>query len=53
MELSVPDYGGEGRDSPDAVERLTSWVRIEWLGTRHHVHWDHPAEVAARILELA
>jgi pimeloyl-ACP methyl ester carboxylesterase len=39
--------------SPDAVERLPSRVRIEWLGTRHHIHWDHPDEVAARILELA
>ena len=39
--------------SPDAVEGLPARVHIEWLGLRHHIHWDHPDEVAARILELA
>jgi pimeloyl-ACP methyl ester carboxylesterase len=39
--------------SPDAVERLSPRIQVEWLGTRHHIHWDHPDEVAARILELA
>jgi hypothetical protein len=26
---------------------------VEWLGTRHHIHWDHPDDVAARIRELS
>jgi pimeloyl-ACP methyl ester carboxylesterase len=39
--------------SPDAVKRLPSGIRVEWLGLRHHIHWDHPDEVATRILELA
>lgn len=39
--------------SRDAVSGLSSHVRVEWLGLRHHIHWDHPDEVAARILELA
>jgi pimeloyl-ACP methyl ester carboxylesterase len=38
--------------SPDAVKRLSSDIRVEWLGLRHHIHWDHPDEVATRILEL-
>jgi hypothetical protein len=38
---------------PDAVAGLSSRVRVEWLGMRHHIHWDHPDEVAARILGFA
>jgi hypothetical protein len=37
----------------DAVEALSRHVEVEWLGERHHLHWDHPDEVAARLLELA
>jgi pimeloyl-ACP methyl ester carboxylesterase len=37
----------------DAVGRLSPEIQVEWLGTRHHIHWDHPDEVAARITELA
>jgi pimeloyl-ACP methyl ester carboxylesterase len=36
----------------DAI-RLSPRIRVEWLGERHHIHWDHPDEVATRILELA
>lgn len=36
-----------------AVASLPAAIRVEWLGTRHHIHWDHPDEVAARIMELA
>jgi pimeloyl-ACP methyl ester carboxylesterase len=39
--------------SRDAVSGLPPTVRVEWLGTRHHIHWDHPDEVAARIMDLA
>jgi pimeloyl-ACP methyl ester carboxylesterase len=39
--------------SPDAVRSLSPTIRVEWLGTRHHIHWDHPDEVAATIRELA
>jgi pimeloyl-ACP methyl ester carboxylesterase len=39
--------------SEDAVKRLSPRIRVEWLGLRHHIHWDHPDEVTARILELA
>jgi pimeloyl-ACP methyl ester carboxylesterase len=39
--------------SPEAVRHLSPTIRVEWLGTRHHIHWDHPDEVAARIMELA
>jgi pimeloyl-ACP methyl ester carboxylesterase len=39
--------------SRDAARRLPSTIRVEWLGTRHHIHWDHPDEVAARIMEFA
>jgi pimeloyl-ACP methyl ester carboxylesterase len=39
--------------SPEAVSHLAPTIRVEWLGTRHHIHWDHPDEVAARIMELA
>ena len=39
--------------SREAVSRLSPTTRVEWLGTRHHIHWDHPDEVAARIRELA
>jgi pimeloyl-ACP methyl ester carboxylesterase len=37
----------------DAVAGLEPSIRVEWLGSRHHIHWDHPHEVAARILEFA
>jgi pimeloyl-ACP methyl ester carboxylesterase len=36
---------------PDAVTGLSPKVRVEWLGARHHIHWDHPDEVAKRIEE--
>ena len=39
--------------SPEAVSQLSPAIRVEWLGTRHHIHWDHPDEVAATIRELA
>ena len=39
--------------SPEAVSTLSPTIRVEWLGTRHHIHWDHPGEVAATIEELA
>jgi pimeloyl-ACP methyl ester carboxylesterase len=39
--------------NPDALTGLSPRVRVEWLGTRHHIHWDHPDEVAATIAELA
>jgi pimeloyl-ACP methyl ester carboxylesterase len=38
---------------PDAVDGLSPAIRVDWLGTRHHIHWDHPDEVAARVMELA
>jgi pimeloyl-ACP methyl ester carboxylesterase len=37
----------------DAVADVASHIRVEWLGERHHLHWDHPDAVADRILELA
>jgi pimeloyl-ACP methyl ester carboxylesterase len=37
----------------DAVARLPSRIRVEWIGERHHLHWDHPDEVATRIAEFA
>jgi pimeloyl-ACP methyl ester carboxylesterase len=39
--------------SPDAVADLPPDVRVVWLGRRHHIHWDHPGEVAAEIRRLA
>lgn len=39
--------------SREAVSHLSPTIRVEWLGTRHHIHWDHPDEVAARIRELS
>jgi pimeloyl-ACP methyl ester carboxylesterase len=39
--------------SPEAVSHLSPTIRVEWLGARHHIHWDHPDEVAAWIRELA
>lgn len=36
-----------------AVASLPDAVRVAWLGTRHHIHWDYPEEVAATIMELA
>lgn len=37
----------------EAVAELPPRIRVEWLGRRHHLHWDHPDAVAARILEFA
>jgi pimeloyl-ACP methyl ester carboxylesterase len=37
----------------EAVAGLPSRIRVEWIGERHHLHWDQPDEVAARILDFA
>jgi pimeloyl-ACP methyl ester carboxylesterase len=39
--------------SRDAVAELPPHVRVVWLGKRHHIHWDHPDEVAAEVRRLA
>jgi hypothetical protein len=48
--LSFHDFVGDGRD---LLLLHGGADNIEWLGVRHHIHWDHPDEVAARILEPA
>lgn len=39
--------------APEAVSELPSRIRVQWLGERHHIHWDFPDEVAAEIGRLA
>jgi pimeloyl-ACP methyl ester carboxylesterase len=37
----------------DVLTRIPVGTRVEWIGERHHLHWDHPDVVVERIKELA
>jgi pimeloyl-ACP methyl ester carboxylesterase len=43
----------QGSEVRRTLAGLPPLIRVEWLGTRHHLHWDHPDEVANRIKGLA